>query len=157
MIVGQSPEHAYLGGGGMIKTSERNRCARGRFCGRKNCGFAGIDSILPTDEDEWLCTPGRRVPRSPAPAGLSRRTCPPRRKRAPGSAGDAACCGRRRGLKSHTKVVTTPQRRAFPSFPDAHHCQQLLQQKNSGLTSGRCLKSQCGALAPQHSDPRDMG
>lgn len=29
-----------------------------RFCGRKNCGFAGIDFILPTDEDEWLCVAG---------------------------------------------------------------------------------------------------
>ena len=68
MIVGQSPEHAYLkrGGGKMIKTSERNRCARVRFCGRKNCGFAGIDFILPADEDEWLCAPGTKGPAEPS-------------------------------------------------------------------------------------------
>lgn len=69
MIVGQSPEHAYLGGWGMIKTSERNRCAPVRFCGRKNCGFAGIDSILPTDEDEWLCAPGTKGPAVPSARG----------------------------------------------------------------------------------------
>lgn len=50
----------------MIKTSERNRCARVRFRGRKNCGFAGIDFILPADEDEWLCTPGTKGPAEPS-------------------------------------------------------------------------------------------
>lgn len=41
----------------MVNTSERNGWAGIRFCGRKNCGFAGIDRTPPADGDEWLCVP----------------------------------------------------------------------------------------------------
>lgn len=50
----------------MIKTSERKQMCPSQVSWQENCGFAGIDFILPADEDEWLCTPGRKGPAEPS-------------------------------------------------------------------------------------------